>query len=198
MPTYVSRREYARMRNVSEGAVRRALKANRIREAANGMIDVEDADRLWEERTDPTNPRNRITGNPGRNKREDGEPPLPAAFGNGLQPRDEEMSKLFRSYTAAKTKKEIFSARREELLTAQLERSLVDRDIVRAKSYEANRRARDLIMSLPDRMTPVVTPLTESREVHKILREEVVRICAELSSKTMLDAIESAIKKGKT
>ncbi|WP_128515187.1 elements of external origin [Tabrizicola thermarum] len=49
----VSRREYARLRGVSESAVRKAISTGRISVEPDGTIDPERADRQWDERTDP-------------------------------------------------------------------------------------------------------------------------------------------------
>lgn len=53
----VSRREYARLRGVSETAVRKAIEAGRISVEADGSIDPERADREWVSRTDPARQR---------------------------------------------------------------------------------------------------------------------------------------------
>lgn len=50
----VSRREYARLRGVSESAVRKAISTGRISVEADGTIDPARADREWDERTDPS------------------------------------------------------------------------------------------------------------------------------------------------
>jgi hypothetical protein len=53
----ISRREYARLRGVSESAVRKAIQTGRISVAADGTIDPAVADRQWDERTDPARQR---------------------------------------------------------------------------------------------------------------------------------------------
>lgn len=55
----VSRREYARLRGVSESAVRKAIGTGRITLEPDGSIDPERADRQWEQRTDPMQQRGR-------------------------------------------------------------------------------------------------------------------------------------------
>ncbi len=60
----ISQREYARRLGVSHVAVQRAVKAGRI-STVNGKIDPAQAGQQWQENTDQSKPRNRITG-PGR------------------------------------------------------------------------------------------------------------------------------------
>ena len=49
----LSIRAYAKHRNITEGAVRKALKTERISKNENGKINPKDADRQWQENTDP-------------------------------------------------------------------------------------------------------------------------------------------------
>lgn len=49
----ISIREYARRRGVSDTAVRKAIKAGRVRPLPNGRIDQASADRDWHSNTDP-------------------------------------------------------------------------------------------------------------------------------------------------
>lgn len=53
----VSRREYARLRGVSESAVRKAIRDGRISLEPDGTIDPVAADRQWAARTDPSQQR---------------------------------------------------------------------------------------------------------------------------------------------
>ena len=71
----ISQREYARRRGVTHVAVQRAIKAGRI-STVNGKIDPAVADQEWQQNTDQSKPRNRITGNPKQTKTP-GEPSEP-------------------------------------------------------------------------------------------------------------------------
>ena len=59
----ISQREYARRRGVSHMAVQRAIKSGRI-STVDDKIDPGRADREWEQNTDQSKPRNRVTGRP--------------------------------------------------------------------------------------------------------------------------------------
>ena len=46
--------------------------------------------------------------------------------------------------------------------------------------FEFNRRARDAIMSIPDRVSHILAAETDPAEVHRILTLEILRVCEEL------------------
>src|SRR5690349_4271553 len=73
MAPSLSGRAYAKHRGVSEAAVRKAIKSQRLtREAGSilhdGSIDPIAADAEWSQKTDTTKPLNSITGNPKHRK----------------------------------------------------------------------------------------------------------------------------------
>ena len=58
---FLSKRDYARHKGVSHTSVNKAANAGRITTTPDGLIDPEDADRQWEQNTDPTKPLNSVT-----------------------------------------------------------------------------------------------------------------------------------------
>ena len=52
---------------------------------------------------------------------------------------------------------------------------------VRAAVYAMNRRARDLLLAIPDRVSAVIAGLSDPTEIHRILTEEFRRVCEELT-----------------
>ena len=58
---------------------------------------------------------------------------------------------------------------------------LLDAEEVRAAAFACARRARDLLLAMPDRVAPVVAGLADVRECHRVLEAEVRRALAELS-----------------
>jgi DNA-binding MarR family transcriptional regulator len=61
----VSKREVARQLGVSDTAVRKAIKAGRIKELPDGTIDLEDARKAWASSTDPARTKVREPANQG-------------------------------------------------------------------------------------------------------------------------------------
>src|SRR5467141_119831 len=74
-------RAYARHRNVTPAAVRKAIKSGRIT-AVDGKIDPAVADRDWAANTDESKPRNSVSGNPGGGQ---ASPATPAANGRSAR-----------------------------------------------------------------------------------------------------------------
>ncbi len=85
-PGTVAAREYARRRGVSHTAVQIALREGRITADAAGRIDPDQADKDWEQNTDPSKPRATTAG-----AREGSAPPPkgPAAFALSRARREE-------------------------------------------------------------------------------------------------------------
>lgn len=166
-------RAYAKRRGVTPAAVRKAIKTGRI-SIMNGKIDPEIADSQWRSNTDETKPRNSVSGNPGGLSRT-ATPPAPASAAPGQAlPRTG-------SYAAARAARETFEARLKELDLKVRTGKLISVDEVRIVAFNASRKARDLLLAIPDRVSAVVAGLTDASEVHRVLSEEIRRVCEELS-----------------
>lgn len=73
-------------------------------------------------------------------------------------------------------------ARLTELTYEERRADLVSRAEVEKVAFETARRARELLLTLPDRILPVLDGLTDAGDRYAALTAEVDRICAELSS----------------
>jgi len=175
-------RAYARHRGVTPAAVRKAIKTGRIT-ASEGKIDPELADRQWAANTDESKPRNSVSGNPAGTQsahpsltRPTHRPPrwTPAPASSG-------------GYATARAIRESYEARIRELDFKRMSGELVAVDDVRVAAYNTNRRARDLLLAIPDRVAAVIAGLTDRAQVHKILAEEFQRVCDELSNPLPFD-----------
>jgi hypothetical protein len=151
--------EYARRRGVTAEAVRQAVKAGRIK-LTRGKIDAARANREWKANTHPRHGGKRRGVVPG--------------VAGGEAGAD--------TYLAARTKREGAAARLAELEVLRQEGRLVDIADVREKVFRASRGARDLVLSIADRITPRVTGVAESHLVHAIIREECERVCAAITA----------------
>ena len=167
-------RAYARHRNVTPAAVRKAIQTRRIT-AVDGVIDPEAADQEWAANTDESKPRNSVSGYPGGHA---GRPaasvsPSSRAGGSSL-PRTN-------GYAAARAIRETYEAKIRELDYKLRTGELVRVDTARVAYSNATRRARDLLLAIPDRVGPIVAGLTDESEIHRVLSEEIRRACQELS-----------------
>lgn len=165
----LSQRAYARHRGVSEAAVRRAVRDKRITPAPGGKIDPITADRQWNASTDPGKPWS--SNVPARQE------PLEDA---GLLSDPSTRSHLS-AFAEARAQREKIKAAIEMKTLQRLEGRLVDVDKVRAAAFAHTRSARDQLLGIPDRLAPILAPVSDPAEIHRILLEEVRRVAADLS-----------------
>ena len=170
----ISQREYARRRGVSHAAVQHAVSSGRIT-TVDGKIDPEQADREWRENTDRSKPRNRITGKP-KQTRVQGEPSQPmdsggSDGGNGTAT----------GYAKARAARELYQAQLAKLELDRQRGELVRADEVRVGAFNMARKARDQLIALPDRVAATLAATEDAAEVHRILEEEIERICQEIA-----------------
>lgn len=164
----VSQREYARRRGVSNVAVHHAVAAGRVT-LVDGKIDPVLADRQWVENTDTSKPRNSVTGNP-RARR-------PAADAGGDDGSDAGLT----GYSRARAAKEVYHAQMAKLKLDQLRGTLILAADVELQAMNSARRCRDKLLALPDRLSGVLAGIADAAECHRILEDEIERICMELS-----------------
>jgi hypothetical protein len=171
-----SLREYARRRCVSHSAVQHAVKMGRI-STTDGKIDPGQADReLWEN-TDRSKPRNQITGRPNRS-RVPGQPPEPMDFG-GLDVRGGRGDAT--GYARARAAREFYQAQLAKMDVDRQRAILVRADEVKVGAFNAARKTRDQLVSLPERLAAILAATLEPTEVQSILEEEIERICQEIA-----------------
>ena len=166
-PATMSQAEYARHKAVSREAVNKAIRQGRIPVNRNGRISVDTADAAWE-------------ANTARPKGAE-PPPLPLTLSNG-QPL---------TYANARAMHEYFKAELAKLDLGERSGELVRMSDVRDVAFRASRSARDLLDSIPDRLSEVLAGLTDPEDVRRTLTEEIQRATSELSM-TELSAPDQA------
>jgi hypothetical protein len=178
----VSGRRFAELMGVSEAAVRRAIKDGRLTPVAPGRIDPVAGRRQWFASTDPSKPLNAVTGNPSHH-RDPGAPETPMGldFPMGTNGVDAETRGALRQFALARATREAIKARIEQKELQRLEGKLIDVDKVRATAFAQFRRARDLLLTLPDRVSKTIAGVSDEAEVFSIVQEECRHICAELA-----------------
>lgn len=182
-PTGVSIRECARQLGVSDTAIRKAIKAQRCSTLADGSVDVEAVRAGMNMSANPLRGGQRQAGVPGgpqtqatvsgADARADAAPPAGPKIGSENQT----------ALMAARLSTEQSRAEREAIELAQLKGTVVELAPISRAVVDAMVAARGEIMSLPDRLTPIVTPETDTGKVYAAIETEVQRICAALQLK---------------
>jgi hypothetical protein len=178
MGELVSQREYSRRRNISHTAVRQRITKGQISTVGpKKMIDPKVADQEWEDHTDPSKPRNRLTGSP-KARRQAGEPEQPMEMGGGgtAPGNGKEIT-----YQQARTARETYKAAEAKLELDERVGRLVDANKVKMAAFDAARTARDSLMAMPERMARVLHAAQSPDEVQQLLEDAIERICEELS-----------------
>ena len=171
----VSQAGYARHRGCSRRAVQKAIRDGRIKVGRDGLIDVEAADKSWAARTDAAMPKGT------RSRR------APAKKGNGRASGADEQGNgsddggIGDAFMRSRVVRETFNARLAELDYRRKAGELVEAKAVEKAAFEQNRRARDLVLAIPDRCGPMVLGLTNLADVVRVIAEECRRVCVELS-----------------
>lgn len=84
-------------------------------------------------------------------------------------------------YAEARALREHYRAELARLEYEQRSGKLVDASAVQAAAFGEARRARDLLLTMPDRVAPIIVGLDDAAEVHRIIAAEVERALHELS-----------------
>ncbi len=141
----LSIRAYARHKNITEGAVRKAIKSGRITLDKNKKIDADIADEQWEENTDISKQR---FSNPTENKV---------------------------SYSKVKTAHEFQKMKRTELALKKEKGELIDKATVKAHVFKMGRQVRDSWVNWPARVAALMAAdlNIDEHEMHTILEKYV-------------------------
>lgn len=152
-------REYARHRGVSQAAVSKAIDSGRIAEAVQFIgkdkkkkrINVVKADQLWAENT--------ILNNKNADHAYEGTP--------------QTANNAKASTSTARSVKEVYSAKMEQLKYEKMVGSLVDADEVKKAARDMGLAVRDALQYLPDKLGPVLAAETDIEKVNDLLSEEI-------------------------
>ena len=165
----LSIRAYARHRGITDGAVRKAIKAGRITKNKNDKIDPELADKQWSKNTDPAQVKEikkeeeikQETGNYN-----------PSPFGP--------------SYQQSRAIKEAYNAKLTRLQFEKESKKLISVDEVKISAFNTARMTRDRILNIPDRVIPQLVGKTDIHEMKELLKLELVKALEELSNNEKL------------
>jgi hypothetical protein len=170
----MSMRAYGRRIGVNHVTVQRAVKSGRI-SLVEGKIDPRLADQQWRRNTDPSTPRNRVTGHP-KHSRVSGGPSEPMNLGGS----DESHGGAGTGYARARAARELYQAQLAKLDLDSRRGLVVRADEVRLGAFSMARRARDQLMAIPDRICAALAATDDPEVVRRILDGEIERICQEI------------------
>jgi hypothetical protein len=183
-------KECARLLGISDTAIHKAIKAGRCQKHPDGSVDVE-AVRLGMALTaDPLRGGQREAGVFGEAMTGSavslpGELPLllpdaPPASHAGPAP---ESGRGHRPLLDARTLTEQARAEREQIELAKLKGTVAEIEPMVRAVRDAMVSARSELLSLPDRLTPLVTPEQDPAKVYGLIETEVQRVCQTLQDK---------------
>lgn len=147
---------YARHRKVSRAAVTYAVQEGRITahddpQTGKRYIESDEADRQWEENTEPQ-----------RNA-----PPKKRA----KEPR----SAAGPSLAQSRAEKEYYLAAQAKLAYEQKLNLLVSAEDVRKEWTRIGRMIRNAILTVPDRLAPLLAGVTDPAKVHELITKELTQ-----------------------
>ncbi len=171
----MSIRAYARHRGVTHPAVLKALATGRIHKSTDGRIDSDVADREWAQNTNEAKPRNSVSGEP-RRRRVPDEPSRPT-----LGVTHGGMTGIAGGYAASRAVRESFEARLRQLDYEVRKGKYVETEHVKTVVFNWQRRCRDLLLAIPDRVAASVAAGKDEATCRRILAEEIDRVCEELA-----------------
>lgn len=184
-----SLRTYAKSRGISHEAVSQAIKAGRLVKSITyvkgepKIADESMADEEWAANTDQSKPRNRITGDPKHRRASKDAPMQPMANDGGADGGSKGPS-----YAQSRAIREAYMARLAKIDFEEKAGKLISADEVRLAIFDVARRARDMLMAVPDRVAPLVVGQDDAHEIHRIIADEMRRIAAELAKMKLPEA----------
>src|SRR5437667_3181368 len=186
----LSQRGYARRRGVTHRAVQKAIKAGRITTNPDGTIDPARADAQWTANTDPAGAARHELNEENEQSPHGADLATPGGGGAGRPAPVVSRSRNGASelptaggYLASRAVREAYRARREKLAFERESGALVRVEEVRAASFVAGRRIREHLLTLADRIAPIVAGLSDGRECHRVIAEEINRLLTDIQAK---------------
>ncbi len=180
----VSVKECARQLSVSDTAIHKAIKAERVQKNPDGSVNVEEVRKGMSMTADPFRGGQREAGvfgelpfettvSSGAAHSADAAAPTPAA----------EKRSAHAPLLAARTISEQTRAEREQIELAKMKGTVAEIAPMTRAVHDAMVACRTELQALADRLTPIVTPETDGQRVHTAIEAEVTRICETLRGK---------------
>lgn len=192
-------REAARRLGVSDTAVHKAIKAGRVnlaeptptgrprvawplvQEQWNANTDAGRRTHAGPKKAPPAPPPPVMAAEPAPPP-----PPAPAPAPEPAAPAPEPPRQpTGPSYAASRALREAYQARLAKLEFEERSGKLVDAAEVKSRAFRLARSARDSLMTMPDRLAPILASSTDVQEVHRLLLEDIERTCQRLADEAV-------------
>ncbi|WNO10405.1 elements of external origin [Teredinibacter sp. KSP-S5-2] len=162
MTELLSNRQFAKLRGVSETAVRKAIKTGRITTEANGKIDPDKANREWEQNTNSAKRREQLNA---------------LARKDSPSGNTQVTNRQFESqFQKARTANEVLKAQIGRIELQVLKGELIDRDKALRTIFKIARTERDAWLNWPARIAAqVAAELDIDEQQFYVALEEQVR-----------------------
>lgn len=177
---------YAKLRGVSHVAVIKAIKAGRLSKSitmVSGKAKINDpalADQEWEANTDVAQ----------RREKKESKPKNKAVVKESPQPEQTAVADKMPSgptYAQSRAIREAYQARLSKLEYEEKSAKLHKTDECRVEQFNRARKARDMLITIPDRLAPALVHRTDQREIHRILADEIRVVCEQLADAATYD-----------
>ena len=199
MTELIGIREAARRLGVSDTAVHKAIKAGRVTVAGRTptsnrpLVAWPQVQQDWLANSDTTK-RTHVGSKGSPRRAADPEPEVqlatntqdeqPAVGGDSLPGRAVQGPSLAQSRAV----KEAYLARLAKLEFEQKSGKLIDADEVKVRAFKLARNARDALLTMPDRLAPILASSTDVQEIHRLMLEDIERTCQRLADGALTTA----------
>ena len=85
------------------------------------------------------------------------------------------------SYAQSRAIREAYQARLAKLEFEERSGKLIDANEVKVRAFKLARGARDALLTLPDRLAPILASSTDVQEIHRLLLEDIERTCRQIA-----------------
>lgn len=172
----ITQNAYAKRRGVTHRAVQKAIESGRlnkalVRNGAKTLILPTVADQEWAQNTDTRKPSNTVQPYAAQMA------PAPAAQQQAAEPSIPSGPSMAQSRAI----REAYQARLAKLEYEERSGKLISADEVRLAAFKAARDARNALLAIPDGIAAQLAATTTTFECHRIVLEEVTRVCNELA-----------------
>ena len=204
MSELIGIREAARRLGVSDTAVHKAIKAGRVTvagrtdtPAARPLVEWPKVEQDWNRNSDAMK-RTHVGGSGKSERRKEyaGNGPAVAPRATRAEVLGEVSSSGMGgddgggpvapgvsgpSLAQSRAIREAYLARQAKLDYEKSVGKVIDADQVKVQAFKSARSAREALLTLPDRLAPILASCTDVQEVHRLLLEDIERTCKKIA-----------------